>query len=297
MIKSNEHFIVLDIEQGSKEWLAVRKSYIGGSDAGIVMDASPYTTPFQLWQDKLSLILDKEVTPNMMAGKKVEPIVRAEIANELGIDFDNPVIVSKSVPFMLASLDGIDESCKIIMEIKLVGQELYDKIMKTNQIPEHHMYQIQHNLRVSMAEYCLYVVTSRDGEHYTLRIEPNQNIIDELIKNEEEFYNDTNRAIPPKLTDRDYIDRSGLEHWIYNANEYKRLDGIEKECKKKKDELKENFFLPKCDGHSSEGGGLKIHTIYKKPPLEYSKIPEVQALDLSKYQKPMQAYWTVRIVD
>ena len=43
---------LVSVEQGSKEWLALRNNKIGASDAPIIMGESSWTTPFQLWQIK-----------------------------------------------------------------------------------------------------------------------------------------------------------------------------------------------------------------------------------------------------
>ena len=35
-----------------EEWLALRRGYIGGSDAAAVVGLSPYVTPYQVWAEK-----------------------------------------------------------------------------------------------------------------------------------------------------------------------------------------------------------------------------------------------------
>ena len=35
-----------------EEWLAIRKNYIGGSDAGAVIGLNPYRSAYKLWAEK-----------------------------------------------------------------------------------------------------------------------------------------------------------------------------------------------------------------------------------------------------
>ena len=50
------------MQQGSEEWLKLRKNYLGASDAAVVLGISPFQTRYQLWQDKLGLGQKKEST-------------------------------------------------------------------------------------------------------------------------------------------------------------------------------------------------------------------------------------------
>jgi predicted phage-related endonuclease len=43
------------MQQQTPEWLEFRKNKIGASDAPIIMETSPWKTPYQLWLEKLSL--------------------------------------------------------------------------------------------------------------------------------------------------------------------------------------------------------------------------------------------------
>ena len=38
------------------EWLAIRRRYIGGSDAGAVMGMNPYSSPFAVWAEKTGAV-------------------------------------------------------------------------------------------------------------------------------------------------------------------------------------------------------------------------------------------------
>jgi len=69
------------MEQGTPEWLEMRKNYLGASDAPIVMKVSPWSTPFQLWRKKLGLVEDEPENDNIRYGKAMEPIARKAYEN------------------------------------------------------------------------------------------------------------------------------------------------------------------------------------------------------------------------
>ena len=55
MIMLNSKVIVPDIDKLSyKDWLQVRRSGIGGSDAAAALGLSPWKSALELWQEKVS---------------------------------------------------------------------------------------------------------------------------------------------------------------------------------------------------------------------------------------------------
>lgn len=41
------------------------------------------------------------------------------------------------------------------------------------------------------------------------------------------------------------------------------------------------------------GGGIELHKITKKGNVDYSKIPELDFVDLEQYRKPETEYWKI----
>src|SRR5258708_33099507 len=99
----------LNLQQGSTEWLELRNNKIGASDAPVIMEVSPWTTPFQLWQMKMGLT---KVAQNeaMKHGLTYEPIARIKFMEEVGCHILPIVALHDEIDFMLASFDGVS-SC------------------------------------------------------------------------------------------------------------------------------------------------------------------------------------------
>ena len=70
--------------QTREEWLAERKSGIGGSDAAAILGLSPWSTPVQIWCDKTGRALPKEETEAMRIGTELEDFVARRYSQETG---------------------------------------------------------------------------------------------------------------------------------------------------------------------------------------------------------------------
>ena len=140
-LKPNKYRIV-DIRQGSDEWHAFRASHIGASETPVIMEASPYKTPYRLWQEKLGMVGKERETEAMRAGSGAEPEIRAFVEDETDLMFETSVLESIPFSWMSASLDGFDTSQTIILECKLNNAENHE-LVKNQQVPADHFYQVQ----------------------------------------------------------------------------------------------------------------------------------------------------------
>ncbi len=56
------------MQQNTPEWLEYRKTKIGASDAPILMNCSPWSSPYDLWMEKKGMKAPKKMTPAMQRG-------------------------------------------------------------------------------------------------------------------------------------------------------------------------------------------------------------------------------------
>ena len=98
----------VELDQNTTEWLEFRKNRIGASDASVIMGASPWKTPLELWKEKIGLQEESYTSMAMQAGKDLEEIARPIVSNVLNCDFKPAVYVHDEYNWMMASLDGID---------------------------------------------------------------------------------------------------------------------------------------------------------------------------------------------
>ena len=106
----------LNLEQGSQEWLEVRKKHFCASEAPAVMSVNPYfpRNPTDLAKQKLGYV-NPFVSQAMKEGHRLEPIIRAQVELKTDLEFEPEVLVRGK---FLASLDGISWERDTILEIK-----------------------------------------------------------------------------------------------------------------------------------------------------------------------------------
>ena len=93
------------------EWLTVRRSAIGASEAPIILGVSPYKRPVQLFTEKLGLTEPEPQTEAQAWGLLHEPNIARRYADETGHALVDPgrytLHRSKDVAWMVATLDRL----------------------------------------------------------------------------------------------------------------------------------------------------------------------------------------------
>ena len=111
---------VVDVVQGSKEWLEWRKTGVTATCSPILLEEAGATkTPYELYLQYAGLIKaeDLSVIKQVDAGKKLEALARSYCEKEIGQIALPFCVRNKKYPYMIASLDGqFDDGS--ILEIK-----------------------------------------------------------------------------------------------------------------------------------------------------------------------------------
>lgn len=89
------------------EWLALRRTGIGGSDAGAIMGVSPYKGAYSVWADKMGKLPPIEDNEAMRQGRDLEDYVARRFAEKTGLRVRHEYGMLRSVdhPCMLADID------------------------------------------------------------------------------------------------------------------------------------------------------------------------------------------------
>jgi putative phage-type endonuclease len=287
---------IINLEQGTPEWLSWRKTVITATDCSCIMGNNPWTTAYQCWQKKLGLIEETKSSPAMERGKRLEPIARERFIALYGIQVDPIVVESSEFDFLGASLDGLSKCGQYILEVKTGGQNLLE-MAKQGIIPQYYMDQMQHQLLVTKAKKCFYQVTHEDHEkEIIIDVYPDPTFADRFLPKAREFLRCIAFSEPPALQDSDYRDMTNTAHWKGYAQEYQRL------CKEIKslEELKESYRkeLIKLSGdHNCKGDGIKVIKTIMKGRVAYDEIPEIKDVDLEKHRKPSSTIWKICVDD
>lgn len=179
----------LSCEQGSLEWLQWRRVIISASDASSIMNCNPYCDRMELRLRKLGFLPDKSNSDAMMRGQLMEPIARDhfhKIYNNL--IFTPAVVESSEFLFLGASLDGITDDGKAILEIKC-GVKSHE-MAKKGEIPEYYKCQILHQLICTRAEKCFYFSYQSVDDNVMIEVLPEKDFEEHYVPLAEMFWMD-----------------------------------------------------------------------------------------------------------
>lgn len=276
--------------QQSDEWLALRRTKIGASDAPVIMGVSPWLTPFKLWQEKLELLPERKATWAMKQGIKGEDPARVAFINETGIIVSPDVVFHADNEFMMASLDGISVDRKHIVEIKRPGLADHD-IACTGNVPEKYYPQIQHQLDCCGLDMAYYYSFFNETDTVLLQVYRDDKYIKRMVGMEKEFWGCINEFVSPKLSQRDYEQRDD-DIWQYTAAEWLSTASQLKILEKREKELRE-LLISQSQNSNSIGSGVKVAKILRKGNIQYSAIPELSTVNLDQYRAPVIETWRI----
>ena len=105
---------IVQLVQGSPQWHEHRRRYRNASETAAVLGVSPWTTPYQLWLQRLGRA-EVKINPAMVRGTELEPAAREAYERLTGNVMEPLVMVDGEYS---ASLDGITLDGGLILEIK-----------------------------------------------------------------------------------------------------------------------------------------------------------------------------------
>ncbi len=277
----------LEFIQGTPEWLAFRKTKITATDACIIMGVSPWKTRRQLYDEKTAEILpDFYMSDAMRRGLELEPIARSLYSIQAGVCVEPRVIVND---WSMASLDGISDCGKFLVEIKCPGEKDHTLAL-AGKVPDHYYPQLQHQMYVCNVQLMHYY--SFDGtDGVIVEVLRDDKYIEKMIAEEYKFYMCLIEKTPPEPEANDYIQRDDAlwtqcaEKWKSTTQQIKELQAIEEDLRK------QLIFL---SGESNtKGAGISLCQVLRKGNIDYSKIPELKNVDLDKYRKSQISSWRI----
>ena len=98
----------ISIENVSREeWLELRKSGIGGSDAAAIVGLNDYASPWSVWADKDGMIPEKPDSEAMRIGRDLEDYVAKRFTEASGykVQKSNFMYKNEKYPWALANID------------------------------------------------------------------------------------------------------------------------------------------------------------------------------------------------
>ncbi len=275
-------FQVVDLEQGSQEWLDFRLTKRPASETPAVLGISPYMSARNLFLVR-SGIKKVYVHKAMQRGHDLEAFARGLFCKQIGMVFTPLVAVSGEY---MASLDGhlYAGSRSIVLEIKCPadgkGGGLWEFVETRNAPPPHHMMQVQHQLMVTGADMAYFVVYG-GGEVIFCVVEPDAKSFEEIERGWEAF------------EAADFSPRHD-ETWCCAEDAYLEALAASKEADAALEAARARL-IDLAQGSTTEGTRLKLTVTARAGSVEYSNIPELSGVNLDAYRKPATTTTTIAV--
>lgn len=282
---------IINLAQGSQEWIDFRRTHIGASDAPVIIGLSPYRSIEQLYLDKTQGDEQKK-TSSMQRGNDLEPVARdmflEAFKNYSGEDLDlfPTVIQSDEHSWMIASLDGLDQRRHVIVEIKCPNARDH-QMAKEGKIPDHYRCQMQHQMACAGYGQAWYFSYRSDSDWVMLPLERDEEFIQNMIIEEKKFFDSLSGQAPApqsKIVQEDGLLKTALEY-IDVKNQIAELS--------QKEKLLKQIIEIKTNGQNTKIGDVNVKYLTRKGTVDYGKMCEELKIDLEFYRKNDTTYCVI----
>ena len=201
----NSKVIVADIDKLSyAEWLQVRRSGIGGSDAAAALGLSPWKSALELWQEKVSgQNQPHQENEAMIWGRLMEPIITREYVRRTGLTVTpmRSMLQAATWPWMLADLDGLIEDPQRgtgVFEVKTASAYKQEE-WGEDRCPDSYLLQINHYMAVTGLSYAVICVLIGGNKLQWMTVDRDDELIASLVELEHRFWNHVLTQSPPPV--------------------------------------------------------------------------------------------------
>ena len=188
------------VHMSREDWLRLRKSGIGGSDAGAICGLNPYASPMSVYRDKTSEDTSDADNEAMRQGRDLEDYVARRFMEATGLKVrrSNMMYRSEEHPCLIADVDRLVVGEDAGLECKTASAYNADK-WKDGEIPMHYLIQCCHYMAVTGKKAWYIAVVILGQEFKFAKITRDDAMIANLIAIEEAFWNNhiIPRIIPP----------------------------------------------------------------------------------------------------
>lgn len=201
---------IVNVIQGSPEWLQHRATHFNASDAPAMLGISSYKSRSDLLKEKATGItgeVDAQTQARFDRGHELEAIARP-LAEEIIGEELYPVVLADEVEGLplSASVDGLTMTGEVAFEHKTLNQSLAASL-EQGIIPDEYHPQMEQQLLLSGAERCLFMASAGDKESmrfawYESKPELRKQLIDGWKQFEKDLADYTSPEVKPEVVGR-----------------------------------------------------------------------------------------------
>lgn len=214
--------------QSRDEWLSIRNTGIGGSDAAAALGLNPYKSPLALYLEKRGEVEPDDLSDNdaVRWGAILEDVIADEYARRTGrkVRRVNRVLQHPQHKWMLASLDRDVVGEDRILEVKTAGVQMASTWgeVGTDAVPAQYLIQAMHYLAVTGASVCDIAVLIGGRDFRIYEIARDDELIASIIQIEGGFWSAVQMGLAPEprsLSDMAALFPRALESAAVEADE------------------------------------------------------------------------------
>lgn len=175
--------------ENREEWKALRKQYIGGSDAATVIGLNPFASAFSLWAEKTGNAPEFGGNLSTEVGSYLEEFVARKFSEVTGkqVRRCNMSLVNDKYPFAIANVDRLIVGEDAGLEIKTTS-ELNMSKFKGGDYPGNYYTQCVHYLAVTGKARWYLAVLIGNRDFMTFTIDRDEDEIKALMDAERDFW-------------------------------------------------------------------------------------------------------------
>lgn len=286
---------LIDLAQGSPEWLEWRSKGITASDIPVILGLSPYKTPWRLWAEKTGLANPDDLSnnPHVLRGNRLEDKARF-LAERKCDDLLLPVCGEQlKHPFLRASFDGLDINSKP-HEFKAPAESTWSELnLNLKSSPTYLLYeaQVQAQCVVAGVNSGHLYFFMEDGRCLEFEVNCSPSKRDKIISEAERFHLSVVNGIEPVADPRrDYFipDTPDLRKkwssvsdlWRDNAEQIKTLKENLKALEEGQKGFQREMITMMGSYLHADVGGVKVSRYTAKGQVDYQKFLRAQFPDV-----------------
>jgi putative phage-type endonuclease len=230
---------ITTIDTDKDEWLEKRKRGVSATDIAAISGLNPYKTIYDVFLEKLDLVEPTPDNPRMRWGRRMEDVLVEDYENMTGYmtiktgllrNPNNPIIIGTpdrlvDIPWRPANDGQPDKG----LEVKTAGIRQKDRWGEpgTDNVPEEYLCQCQWYMAVTGLEEWDLIVSIAGTEPVIYTIHRNDELIAELVRRAEDFWNNHVLTKEPPAVDESESAKEMLNRLYQKAD----LDMIESDDK------------------------------------------------------------------
>lgn len=186
---------------GSPEWLALRMTGIGASEAAAACGVSRYATPLHVYMRKRGLLSDIEDNDAMRMGRRLEPVVLSEFIERSGeevAEYPVPTMRHPIYDCILATPDARLKSGSLL-ECKTTSWRMAQELGEegSDYIPTEWLMQCQQQMAVAGVDLCHLAVLLDGRTLRTYQVRRHEKIIAQIVQVELELWEKIDAGVAP----------------------------------------------------------------------------------------------------